>query len=279
MCFRQERTRAPSPPTGESPPQERNLQQPVWKGEEPSAQKAPNESQKQRAVALNVSSGNQLDWENFKAATIQKGAAETNDFKAGRLKGQVNGWKELTKDPNIISLVMGTKIEFDEEINQDCTPFPYFFDAKKEAKIDNEIVKLLSKGVIAHTKLDHTGFVSNIFTRDKPDGSLRLILDLSELNQSVTYRHFKMESLNTAINLMTPGCFMASIDWKDAYYSVPIAVEHRKYLQFIWKGQTYHFTCYPNGLSSAPRNFTKITKVLFSELRKKLRLLKHQLYR
>ncbi len=33
-------------------------------------------------------------------------------------------------------------------------------------------------------------------------------------------------------------------------------------------GELFRFTCYPNGLACAPRNFTKITKVLFSSLRK-----------
>ena len=47
-----------------------------------------------------------------------------------------------------------------------------------------------------------------------------------------------------------------------------LLIEHRKYLCFEWLGQLYHYTGYPNGLSSAPRNFTKIAKVLFSELRK-----------
>ena len=29
---------------------------------------------------------------------------------------------------------------------------------------------------------------------------------------------------------------MTSIDLRDAYYSVPIRPEHRKYLKFIWQG-------------------------------------------
>ncbi len=47
---------------------------------------------------------------------------------------------------------------------------------------------------------------------------------------------------------------MASIDWKNEYYSVPIAKEHQKYLQFEWRGQMYKYTCYPNGFSSTPKN-------------------------
>ena len=48
-----------------------------------------------------------------------------------------------------------------------------------------------------------------------------------------------MENLRNAINLMTPNCFMVSIDLKDAYYSVSVNKNHRKYLRFIWKHQLF----------------------------------------
>ena len=89
-------------------------------------------------------------------------------------------------------------------------------------KIDAEITKLLSKGVVVKADRSNLGYVSNILTRDKADGTLRITLDPSDFNNSVTYKHFKMETLSLAINLMTPNCYMASVDWKDAHYPLPI---------------------------------------------------------
>ena len=60
---------------------------------------------------------------------------------------------------------------------------------------------------------------------------------------------------------------MASVDLKDAYYSIPVCFEDRKYLRFLWRGALYQFTCLPNGLAEAPRKFTKILKVPFTLLR------------
>ena len=60
---------------------------------------------------------------------------------------------------------------------------------------------------------------------------------------------------------------MASIDLQDAYYSVPIHDKSRKYLKFMWQEQLFQFTALPNGLSSAPRLFTKIMKPVFAKLR------------
>ena len=41
-----------------------------------------------------------------------------------------------------------------------------------------------------------------------------------------------MDTFQTAMKFIRPGCFMASIDLKDAYYSIPVADEERKFLMF-----------------------------------------------
>lgn len=60
---------------------------------------------------------------------------------------------------------------------------------------------------------------------------------------------------------------MASFELKDAFYLVPIAKEHRKYLRFYWQGLLYQYTCMLNGLSSAPWIVTKLLKPVYSTLR------------
>ena len=48
-----------------------------------------------------------------------------------------------------------------------------------------------------------------------------------------------------ALNCISPGDFMVSIDLEDAYFSVPIFQPHRKYLRFLWNFKCYEFTCLP----------------------------------
>ena len=80
------------------------------------------------------------------------------------------------------------------------------------------------------------------------------------LNRQLLYYSF-------AVQLMRKNCYMASIDLTDAYYTVPVAPEHRKYLRFMWGGKLFQYTCLPNGLSSAPRYFTKLLKPVYGTLR------------
>lgn len=60
---------------------------------------------------------------------------------------------------------------------------------------------------------------------------------------------------------------MASFDLRNAYYSVDIHEYDQKMLKFQWKGKIFQYTCLPNGISSAPRLFTKLLKPVYSILR------------
>ena len=78
-----------------------------------------------------------------------------------------------------------------------------------------------------------------------------------------------MDTLSSVINLISPGVYMASLDLKHAYYTIPLAAEHRKYLKFVWGEQLYEFQSLPMGLTSSPRIFTKIMKPVLASLRQK----------
>ena len=60
------------------------------------------------------------------------------------------------------------------------------------------------------------------FVKRRLEGIGSFVLNLKNLDQYISNHHFKMERLTSAILLMTPGCYMASADLQDAYYSVPI---------------------------------------------------------
>ena len=159
---------------------------------------------------------------------------------AGRIQHFVKKWKELiTSDSVILSAVAGYYlIEFMVNPVQ-LVPKPIKMSTQEADHVDSQIHKFLQKGIIIESSHEQGEFISNIFLRPKKDGSFRMILNLRELNKFVMHHHFKMESIHTCTQLMRPGCYMASIDLKDAYYLVPVARQHKKFLKFIWKGRLY----------------------------------------
>ena len=52
-------------------------------------------------------------------------------------------------------------------------------------------------------------------------------------------QNLKMDSLHTIIKLVTKNCFMASIDLKDAYYSIPVRPADRKFVRFKWEDENF----------------------------------------
>ena len=129
-------------------------------------------------------------------------------------------------------MVSGRRIEFSSEPVHITQPNKGLFSDKERSVITSEIMNaLLEKAVIVKAHHEPGDFISPIFVRPKKDGSHIMILNLRNLNKHVEYNHFKMDTLESAICLMTPGCYMASIDFKEAYYSVPIAKDHQKYLK------------------------------------------------
>lgn len=194
------------------------------------------------------------------------------NFTAGKTAANVRNWEKLTSDPWIIETAKAYKIEFDRRPIQYSAPRPLKLGHKEQAALNASLAEFVDLSVIqrcSDTSNHQCKFMANLFVVGKRDNSHRVIFNIKELNQFVTYHHFKMETIKDALLLVTRGCFMASIDFKHAYFSVPVQYADRQYLCFRWQDQNFHFTCLPQGLSAAPRVFTKLMKPVLAHLRAK----------
>jgi hypothetical protein len=185
---------------------------------------------------------------------------------AGRLRYFVPAWQNITSDAFVLECLNGLKIKFFEKPIQCFLPIPIKFSMKEKLAIDAEISLLLDKGAIVAVDPCAGQFISNIFVRPKPNGSLRVILNLKKLNEFVVYEHFKNEHLEFILPLIRENSYFASIDLKDAYFLIPVDDEFKKFFRFLWNGQVFEYQCMCFGFSSAPRIFTKCMKPVFSHL-------------
>ena len=69
-----------------------------------------------------------------------------------------------------------------------------------------------------------------------------------------------METPETIRTSLQQGEWVTSVDFKDAYFHIPIQEQSRKYLRFHAQGRTYQFKALPFGLSIAPMEFTVLAK-------------------
>ena len=66
---------------------------------------------------------------------------------------------------------------------------------------------------------------------NKKDRNKKMILNLKKF-KLISYKHFKMGSINNIVNLAKPNVYMTSIDLRDDFIFVPIHMDHQKYLNF-----------------------------------------------
>ena len=192
---------------------------------------------------------------------------EVTEFTGGQIANYRGAWSQISSDPWLLNSIQGVEIPFFQIPVQLKEPRPYNLSEEEKLAVDQEIDKFLQKEIIERVEPEWGQVISNVFLRPKKDGGHRMILDLTWVNLHVKYEHFKMHSIQTALEMMRMDCWMASIDLKDAYYSVPVKAEQRKFLRFRWKGELFQFKVLPNGLACAPRCFTKILNPVFASLR------------
>jgi len=186
----------------------------------------------------------------------------------GRLRFYLPAWSSFTDDTWVLEgLANGFSLEFETHPPPSGIPGPVQMSREMQAVCDKEVEDLLAKGAIIEILDGSSGFVSSFFCVPKKGKGFRPIVNLKRLNSYLAFEHFKMEGLVTVRGLLRKGDWMVKVDLKDAYLTVPIDPAHHPYLRFSWRGKIFQFLCLPFGLTSAPRWFTKLLKVVAAFLR------------
>ena len=94
-------------------------------------------------------------------------------------------------------------------------------------------------------------FFNRLFLVPKTNNKWRPILDLSALNKFLKVGSFKMETPESIRTSLQQGEWVTSIDFRDAYFHIPISPQSRNYIRFHIQGQSYQLKVLPFGLSTA----------------------------
>ena len=149
-----------------------------------------------------------------------------------------------------------------------------YADPPRNSYLLEALHQLLNKNAVELVQNPQSlGFYNRLFLVPKPNNKWRPVLDLSNLNQFLKTQSFKMETPETIRTSLQTGEWVTSIDFKDAYFHIPINKQSRKYMRFHIQGKTYQFKALPFGLSTAPMEFTVVAKkVKLLAMRKGIRI-------
>ena len=102
-----------------------------------------------------------------------------------------------------------------------------------------------------------------------PDSrKIRLCWNGRHVNNSLQVPSFKMEHAPKAAAILKPGDWLFTVDMKSGYHQIPLKPSFKKFCCFEWQGRVYRWAVLPFGLSSAPRAYTKLSRVLLKYWRR-----------
>ena len=181
-----------------------------------------------------------------------------------RLQKFWESWLNLGAGPKVVQILKeGYTLPFRvrPKLTRSPTVISCYVNPQRNSYLLEALHQLIDKNAVEQVmNKTSLSFFNRLFLVPKPNNKWRPILDLSNLNPFLKTEKFKMETPETIRTSLQGGEWVTSIDFKDAYFHIPIQEQSRKYLRFHVQGQTYQFKALPFGLSTAPLEFTVIAK-------------------
>ena len=173
-------------------------------------------------------------------------------------------WEALGLSPKVVTALReGYTLPFwfRPNLTRSPTVISNNVNLQRQSHLLEALYQLVNKNAVEPVANQNSlGFYNRFFLVPKPYNWWRPVLDLSTLNTFLNTESFKMETPETIRTSLQVGEWVTSIDFKDAYFHIPIHSQSRKYMRFHIEGQSYHVKALPFGLSTVPMEYTVVAK-------------------
>ena len=120
-----------------------------------------------------------------------------------------------------------------------------YSDPVKQAQLDKMLHELLEKQAIREVPLSTPVHFSRVFLVPKNNVKMRMVIDLSLLNQWLDCPTFQLDHAQVIREALAPGMWATSIDLSDAYLHIPIHPLFWQFLVFQVGNKRYQFMVLP----------------------------------
>ena len=152
--------------------------------------------------------------------------AVTNPPVGARLQKFWQVWLNLGANPKIVQILKeGYTLPFQNRplLSRHPTVISRYVNHYRNSYLSEALHQLISKNAVELVQNPKSlGFFNRLFLVPKPNNKWRPILDLSKLNLFLRVEKFKMETPETIRTSLQQGEWVTSIDFKDAYFHIPI---------------------------------------------------------
>ena len=148
-----------------------------------------------------------------------------------------------------------------------CKPYharPYPVPHSQEQKLRDEVSRLEKYGVLR--KINRSEWASPMFTIPKPDGSLRSLADLRELNKRIKRKPYPLPKISDLLQKLEGFTWATSLDLNMGYYHLTLTPDASKLCTVVLPWGKYEYLRLPMGLCNSPDIFREKMNDLMQDL-------------
>ena len=148
-----------------------------------------------------------------------------------------------------------------------CTPYharPYPVPQSQEQKLRAEVERLVRYGVLR--KINRSEWACPMFTIPKPDGSLRSLADLRELNKRIKKKPYPLPKISEMLHKLEGFMYATSIDLNMGYYHIMLTPRSARLCTIVLPWGKYEYVRLLMGLCNAPDIFQEKMNTLMEGL-------------
>ena len=145
------------------------------------------------------------------------------------------------------------ELELKEKDGKPYHAKPYPVPYSQEQKLRDEIRRLVEYGVLR--KVNRSEWACPMFTIAKPDGSLRSLADLRELNKRIKRKPFPLPKINDLLQKLEGFHFATSLDLNMGYYHIELTPNSARLCTIVLPWGKYEYVRLPMGLCNSPDIF------------------------
>lgn len=133
------------------------------------------------------------------------------------------------------------------------------------SKVEAEIKRMEKLGVIVPVE-EPTEWCSGMVVVPKPNGQVRICVDLTKLNESVKRERHPLQAVDQTLAQLAGAKVFTKLDANSGFWQIPLTPESQHLTTFITPFGRYCFTRMPFGITSAPEFFQREMSILLRGL-------------
>ena len=123
-------------------------------------------------------------------------------------------------------------------------------------KVKDELSNMEKLGVIKRVS-EPTDWCAGVVVVPKPDGRVRICVDLTKLNENVLRERHQLPAVGQTLAQLAGGKVFSKLDANSGFWQIPLSPESANLTTFITPFGRFCFQRLPFGISSAPEHFQR----------------------